>query len=147
MIMKTEHDQKQCPNRQGGNRYRQQDYDQQSKSSPWKKNWVYDVFSPGYIIIIIKNSTTKEIKKRFFLFIDFLWENLSQDLRRTTVGSHRFNFKRVIKGLGAKCLMGGGQIEQMPEVPLWGNFFRLALSLGFDHFPTIRCGDSMERYW
>ena len=33
---------------------------------------------------------------------------MSQDLRRTTVGSHRFNFKRVIKGRGAKCLMGGG---------------------------------------
>ena len=39
MIIKTEHNQKQCPNRQGGNRYRQQDYDQQSKSSPWKKNF------------------------------------------------------------------------------------------------------------
>ena len=38
MIIKTEHDQKQCPNRQGGNRYRQQDYDQQLKSSSWKKN-------------------------------------------------------------------------------------------------------------
>ena len=42
---------------------------------------------------------------------------------------------------------GGGQIGQMPEVSLWGNFFRLALSLGFDRFPTIRCGDYMERYW
>lgn len=33
---------------------------------------------------------------------------MSQDLRRTTVGSHRFNLKRVIKGRGAKCLMGRG---------------------------------------
>lgn len=59
-----------------------------------------------------------------------------------------FTLNWVIQGRSVKCVIrGGGQMGQMPEVPLWGNFFRLALSLGFDHFPTIRCGDYIERYW